>query len=208
MNRIKELVNKSITVSLVKLVSLMRASVSVYKPLMITEPVVPSARLQACVRNCILATCSAWSKRSPTRMVQSFSNTLKSSKRKKDSAGRMRLWGYKNEQIPVLLFLPERYYIAHEKYLLFSDCLLSLHTFSCFITRRIREHGKVSGKRKGQRHSPQCGRGCDLKNELYSCISDWASLPNLLRKPMQCKIFKRHLKAKHFSRQPLYSNHS
>ena len=45
MNRIKELVNKSITFSLVKLVSLMRASVSVYKPLMITEPVVPSARL-------------------------------------------------------------------------------------------------------------------------------------------------------------------
>ena len=64
MNRVKERLEQSIPFSLVKLVFLMRAFVSVDKPLIITEPAVLSARLQACVRSCILATISAWSKRS------------------------------------------------------------------------------------------------------------------------------------------------
>ena len=64
MNRVKERSDQSIPFSLVKLVFLMRAFVSVDKPLIITKPAVLSVRLQACIRSCILATISAWSKRS------------------------------------------------------------------------------------------------------------------------------------------------
>ena len=78
----------------------------------------------------------------------------------------------------------------------------NLHRFVSYGVQEFgaRDHSVVFAIKKGGKFLLTDAQRFKM---LIDAFSDWTSLPNLLRKPMPCKIFKQDLKlflrAKHFS---------